>query len=633
MIPLRILLVLLILPLLWACPPPNNLRGNGPIVTISTLTDDDATACPDAVAAMDAGDFSRASDLLMSSSSPSPEEDLCLSRALLGLDEDEEALAIAGPLSSAAVVDPETRATACTLAAWAAIRLDRRAEAIALVDRCDSELVLSQDDVLLAADAVPTAAMLLETRVEANRLVGALYAAQWLVEISDSVDGATREWALMRAFSVSELLSDGDRHTLSAQSSELITTVVLHSELLQAIAEGDEEAVEQRLAEVQTRLLAISAEEVLLELSDRLVAAESTRPAVVGCVVTLSGPQRQAGRAVLAGLLLAQGAFEPDNEPTSLLLIRDSGETPGSVAAAVADLDAAGVLAIVGPIDAVLAQETARQAGLRGIPSISLTRDAAVTEASRWTFQLFANPAAEAELLLEAAAMHGLRRVAIAIPAPTPDYIVELVEAFEQGASFMGIAVDEPVRYFVDDLQAEADSTAAILAARDFDALFIADTGENATTLAAYLGVHDIWSRPVDRPASSTRREIVFLGTSFWHNPEFLASGPDYLAGGLFPSWVPVESERFVTAEFARGFESTYGRRPGIIGAFAYDALNLLHLILLDDAVRTRQGIWHALDQAVDVEGVTGDLQFGAERTTVQRPALFTVTRGGFEPR
>ena len=68
------------------------------------------------------GDFSAAVDLLTASTSPSPENDLCMSRALLGLGQEGEALAIAGPLSNALGVDAATRATACTTAAWAAIR-------------------------------------------------------------------------------------------------------------------------------------------------------------------------------------------------------------------------------------------------------------------------------------------------------------------------------------------------------------------------------------------------------------------------------------------------------------------------------------------------------------------------------
>ena len=616
-----------------ACPPPDTIRGNGAEISISTVETGSDGFCPEAFPALDEGDFSRAVEILTASPSPSPDEDLCLSRAFLGMGQDEDALSIAGPLSTAPGVEARTRAAACTTAVWAATRSDRLAEAINLLDRCDGELSVDVDDVLLVTDDIPVATVLFEVRRQANRYVEALDAAQWLFEIANGVDEATRSWVMSNAFALSPMLSDWDKDQLEQRSSPLLTALVSHADLLGAIEEGDDEAVGEQLPVVQARLLALQAEEIVLDLQDLLFTMENARPVVIGGVLTLSGPQRQAGRAVLAGLLLAQDAFQPQDEPTSLLLIRDSGQTAQSAAAAVAELDSAGVLAIIGPADPVLAAEVAREAGLRGIPTLSLTRDPAVTDTSRWTFQLFASPRAEAELLLETSAMYGLRRVAVAAPAPTPDYMRELIEAFEEGAAHMGIAVEELVTYYVDDLQAEAEATAAQLAARDFDALLIADTGENATTLAAYLGVHDIWSRPVDRPASATRREIVFLGTSFWHHPDFLASGPDYLAGGLFPSWVPVESDRFVTTEFSVAFETTYARRPGLLGAFAFDALQLLRLISLDDGVRTRQGVWRALDQAAGVEGATGDIGFDEQRTTTQQPVLFSVTRGGFEPR
>jgi ABC-type branched-subunit amino acid transport system substrate-binding protein len=122
------------------------------------------------------------------------------------------------------------------------------------------------------------------------------------------------------------------------------------------------------------------------------------------------------------------------------------------------------------------------------------------------------------------------------------------------------------------------------------------------------------------------------LGNSFWHNPEFLLSGPDYLAGGVFPAWLPAELGFEGTERFVERFQEVYGRRPSFLEGFAHDALALLHYLVLDVQVSSRAGLRDAIEQLEGVEGATGELRFAGDHAGQQRPFLLMVTSEGFAP-
>lgn len=612
-----------------SCSAPGpDIRDDEDVVVIVDRPSEDL--CQSAVERMERQDYADAARLLREASigATDPEIELCLSRALFGLGEFEEALSLAAPLAGAREVSPETRAKACVLAAWASLSLGRDAEASALIDRCEPSLEITPESVVLSADSTHAAAVLTEARHGAQDTIGAFDAAVWLASEA-SAESPEVQWAASRALLLAQELTDLQREELAASDNPVASAALAYAALQDSIGRGAIEDATAAMPALTDRLAELGLASSANDLQDALARASAERPAVFGCILPLTGSQRQIGRAQLAGLLLAQGAFMPDDVPATMLLIFDSGEQGEYIEDAIAVLDSQNVLAVLGPYEPSLAMEVARHAGLRGIPSLSMTLDQSVTAVSQWTFQLFANPRAEAQALLELADEHSLRTVALAVPVPTPQYMSELTAAFEDGAGQFGITMLEPVNYLVDDLQSEAAMAASILADQGFDALLIPDVGGNATTLAAYLAAEGLWSRPPERTPSIDRRELVYLGNSFWHNPEFLASGPDYLAGGVFPSWMPSDDDS-QSQTFVQVFESTYSRLPGLLDAFAFDALALLKLLASDPAVRTRGALWLGLHQLDAGEQVTGTVQFSEERQTTQEPRLFSIERGGF---
>ncbi|MCA9563212.1 MAG: hypothetical protein KC561_06975, partial [Myxococcales bacterium] len=182
------------------------------------------------------------------------------------------------------------------------------------------------------------------------------------------------------------------------------------------------------------------------------------------------------------------------------------------------------------------------------------------------------------------------------------------------------------------DMQAEAQDAARRLSHGNWDAILIADTGSNATTLAAYLAVENVWARAITSEPRSDRKYVVYLGNSFWHDPQFLNEGPDYLSGAVFPTWLGVVESSPSAARFSDAFERVFDRRPGLAGSFAFDALATLQYLMLDSGIRTRSGIRDALSELDGLEGVTGQVSFGADGTSQQTPMLMTISDGGFAP-
>jgi hypothetical protein len=562
----------------------------------------------------------------------SPWHDVCVARAFIGAGRPGEAAELLGGRVASATA-PAQR-SACLYAAWAGFAArGEPAGAAGPLAACDpSAALVGPSDALLASDAHGAALVVAAGRAQRN-LASAVPVAEGLLQ-EPGASAATRRWLLAHLLEQAAGLPEAELGRLRQASDTLGPALAGWVELTRALEAGDGDAARALLPDVRARLLALGAETEARALDGRSVVDERARAPLFGAVVALSGPGRQLGRAQLAGLLLAEAVFEPSppgGEP-SRLLIADAGDSRASAAAAVARLDEAGVLAIIGPFDDAQAEAAMAEAESRGIPFISLADGVVPPAGARWSVRLFPSARAEADALIDVLARQGQWRVAVAVPDPTPPYLRALTERFQQRAAEAGIRVTTVEHYLVSSLQSEAARVARTLARDDFEALLIADEGGNATTLAAYLGTHDVWARAPGRVESGRRRFVTFLGTSFWHDPSYLREGPDYLEGGLFPAWLPIELGYEATLRFFDGFMRVYGRRPGLLGAYSHDALQLLRYLVLEGGVRTRPALAEAILRAELVGAATGELRFDASRVSATTPFVLRVTSDGFEP-
>ena len=557
-----------------------------------------------------------------------PTTDLCLGRALLGTREYGEAFRLFSGLVGLPHSDDHLAEQACLYQLWATTPPDG---VDGVPQPCSTHHPSQLPPLLFASDRVPMAVSLFELATREQRVDQAVSIADWILASQPPIDATTQGFVTHRLFDLARHATPIQLQELNREESQLAQVVSLFAQHWAAVAEENWDWLGGNFPALRQHLSELNAEAYADEIELAMVGGDEPRAAVFGCTLDLSGPGRSVSRAALAGFLLAQRSFDPDAAQQSRLLIVDIGEGGQTPAEAVAELDQLGVLAIIGPLDDLLAAEVLTAAEMLEIPAISLAPNSAVVNPS-WTFLLAPSAVAEAEALVELVVDEGLLDIAVAMPIPVPFYMEQLVNEFTEYASAYGIRVHEPVVYQVDNLQAEMQDAAETLADRHFDGLLIADTANNATTLAAYLGVEDIWARRPGQSPSGPRRYVLYLGNSFWNNPEFLASGPDYLAGGVFPAWMSDATGRQSTVDFIDRFSDVFGRRPGVLDSFAHDALASLRLIALDSSARTRDSVREVLLNGLFSDLAVGDLSFGLDHIHDTAPVLLQVTSTGFEP-
>jgi ABC-type branched-subunit amino acid transport system substrate-binding protein len=621
----RVIILALVTGLMAGCPRPRHSSTDGLDVGGSS------SLCGDSDDLLTAGRFLEAAQQLERAvaASDSHRLEVCLGRALIGIGDFGSASRLLSPLIAEAGVDNDVWAAACIYLAWSESALGDLGAGDAAINRCELEEGLGADRVLLPGDVTPAGLLLIAARRNNGDGLMALETASTVLRASP--DDTSRRWVLSAGLSAAAALDNDEIEVLDLRADDFSQGFAAWARLAQSVESEDWARFDALSPGVEQWLRELNAPEAELELAEWRAQRNVTRAAVFGGLFSLTGDARRQGRAALGGLLLASRSFDGDAAVESRLLIRDAGQTDESVTAAVAALDEAGVLAIIGPLQPELAEAAAREAEARGIPIITLSSHRGVTANRSWVFRLFADAESEGAALAARALDEGLTRVSVALPSPTPDYLSDVVESFSAHAGQAGVIINGAILYGTESIQGEAELAAEMLQGQTMDAILIADVGENATTLAAYLAVLDIWSW---RPglSRSSRRYVSFLGTSAWHNPEFLASGPDYLAGGVFTAWLPSESGRAATADFTSQFESVYARPPGLPGAFAYDGLGFVRTVVLDSGVRTRSGLREALERIEYAEGVTGEVHFGTAHASDRPPTLLVVTRDGFVP-
>src|SRR5699024_8788038 len=142
-----------------------------------------------------------------------------------------------------------------------------------------------------------------------------------------------------------------------------------------------------------------------------------------GLAVSLQGADRQAGRAALRGMFLAQRSFEP--RPRSMdLLIEDTAGTREGAQAAVDALCRRGVPLIIGPVERALVpivEEGARACGALYVGLETLRQEGAEH------IRMSLDAQAEARALIAYAQQQGDRSVSLVTQEPSAAFFEQWV--------------------------------------------------------------------------------------------------------------------------------------------------------------------------------------------------------------
>ncbi len=478
-------------------------------------------------------------------------------------------------------------------------------------------------DSVFPADAPLALAMMAEAQLRDNNIAAALDALAALELRADAGPLATYATDRIRAALVLNTPPSAMLSVWSAASDPTRKRVGCELASL-ALASGDRTVA----TELSKRTEALTAVSCGLVLTEAAVAPTPT----LGMLLTLTGPARRAGRALLGGALLAQRSFDAE-QPASKLLIRDTFGDAAAVTRAVDELAAAGAIAIVGPVEPELV-EAARAAAVRhGLPHLALSPKPLLTH-QPGSFRLFIDAAAEASRAVETAvARRGVRRIAIVTEKSSPDgafldlfRAAALREAEQRGvAQLVTVEVDTSGK----NLQTSAAAAAAAIARTDADAVLFAATSTVVSAVVSNLAAKDVW--PADGETRDRRRRVTYLLSSMAADDYLLRNAATYLQGAIIPYWFLASLATDDAALFRNRFVFHFGREPSGAEAFSHDAITLLRRALLTDGLHSAAELRRRMDGDWSAQGVVGPIRFDANGNPKLRPRLATVKNGRFE--
>jgi ABC-type branched-subunit amino acid transport system substrate-binding protein len=399
-------------------------------------------------------------------------------------------------------------------------------------------------------------------------------------------------------------------------------------------------------------------------------SARAAQPGVIGLLLPLSGPLQPFGARALRGALMASELFAASADPGIAFAVADSRGEPDAAAQGVRDLVARGVLAIVGPLKGAAAVAAASVARELGVPLIAPT--AAPEAAGCDTFRLYLREEDEVAGLVEyAARTKGLRRFAILYPetelgrryrdlfwdavvaqggeitgvegfppsagdqeeailkltgvfALTPGEIRERFVAEERTRLLrerellvaLGLAEggDEAPQVPVDAERLAKYKPPPVV---DFDAVFLPVSSVEAAQIAPQFPFHDV-------------EKVTLLGIRTWNYPALVQVGDEYVAGALFAA--EFHPALPGARAFADQYRRAYGEDPGVIDAYAYDAVHLLTRIVATPGGDARATIARRLASLWAAPGVTGPFTTHPNDDIAASPKLLTVRNGRIEP-
>ena len=363
-------------------------------------------------------------------------------------------------------------------------------------------------------------------------------------------------------------------------------------------------------------------------------------PVVVGLLLPLSGDERELGRAMLNGAMMAM--FD-HAAPGLALRPYDTAGTPAGAAEAAEAALKDGARLLLGPLFSDSVAAVAPVAARAGVNVLAFTNDRAA--AGRGVFILGHHLEPQIRAVIDYAGRRGIRSLAVLIP--TGRFGAQAAVAADAAAREAGIGLHE-IAVYTDDVpsidrairrlarydgrkaalrehraalkrRGDAGSLAILerlknrdtLGNVDFDAILVPSGSRTVYAIAARLPYYDI---PSDR--------VRVLGISTWDRLE-LRYEPA-LRGAWYAS--PATEPGSL---FKRRFAESFGKPPGPLAALAYDAAAVA--ALLGRRPGADFGV-PALRDPRGFEGASGLFRFGEDGLSERSYAIVEVGEDGAKP-
>jgi ABC-type branched-subunit amino acid transport system substrate-binding protein len=333
---------------------------------------------------------------------------------------------------------------------------------------------------------------------------------------------------------------------------------------------------------------------------------------LVGAVMPLGGKQNRVAEAAIAGLGLAAGAA--DGSGVAAIEVRTAGDAT-TAAAAIDDLAGGNVIAIVGPIDGASVDAAGSRAEGLGVPLLSLSPRPEGRTTGTYVFHVMHSAEVRARALATRARALGITRFAVL--APDSAYGKAVSAAFADEVEHGGGKIIQKQTY-----KPDTKSFASIAKSLDtsWQAIFIPEQADRLGLIVPALAAAGAIPKPVGTKKAIGGRPVLLLSTAEGLSASYLTDAGRHSEGALFaPGYFP-EDQDPTSKAFVDRFVAAYGRAPGAVEAYAYDAAQLAAA----GGAGGRAGLAAALANG-ELVGLTGTIRFDAEHHRADNGVIYTV--------
>jgi ABC-type branched-subunit amino acid transport system substrate-binding protein len=355
------------------------------------------------------------------------------------------------------------------------------------------------------------------------------------------------------------------------------------------------------------------------------VAGAAGPVGLIGAVVPLGGKSNRVAEAAVAALGLAAGVG--DGNAVAPVEVRAAGDGD-AVGLAVEDLARANVVAIIGPTDKDAVDAAGPRAEALGVPLLSLSGRAEKHATWRTVFHMMHSGEARARVLARRALSRGITRFAVL--APDSGYGKTLSAAFVdevEGRGRSGAAVGTIVSTVTYKSDTRSFASVVSKLTGGWEAVFVPEDAATLALIAPALDAAGTKPRPLGTKKLRSGRPVLLLSTAENLTGAFLVDAGRHAEGAfLAPGYYPDDQEPASKA-FVDRFIQAFGRAPGFIEAYAFDAAQLTAAA----GGGGRAGLATSLAKAQFV-GLTGTIRFDAEHRRADPGVVYTVVEenGGY---
>lgn len=340
--------------------------------------------------------------------------------------------------------------------------------------------------------------------------------------------------------------------------------------------------------------------------------ATSGAGGVLGAVVPLGGKANRIAEATVAGLGIAAGVG--DGKAVASVEIR-AADDADAVGLAVEQLARANVVAIIGPTNRDAVDAAGPRADALGVPLLSLSGRADGLAPRRTVFHMVHSGEARARALARRALTKGVTRFAVL--APESGFGKALTAAFADEVGRGGGAIVTTVTY-----KAGTKSFSALTGklTGSWDALFVPEDAATLALIAPALDASPTKPRALGTKKLREGRGILLLSTAENLSTTFLVDAGRHAEGALLaPGYYPDDQDPASRA-FVERFAAAFGRTPGYVEAYAFDAAQLAAAA----GGGGRAGLVASLPKA-ELAGLTGTIRFDAEHRRADPGVIYSV--------